>query len=102
MENILNKRLNKVSEIIEFYEGGEYKDIFKMQRILVCNIHFLTDEQIKANVEWNKQYHLHKSKINAVKERHADKVVPELYMLRHYLKSASNVLIAISQEIKRN
>ena len=101
MEN-MQARLKKVSDIIHSYEMGEYKDIFKMQRILVCNIHFLTDEQIKAKAEWNKQYYLHKSTVNAVKERHADRVVPELYMLRHHLKSATNVSISIAQEIKGN
>jgi hypothetical protein len=96
------ERLKKVTDIIHAYESGAYKDLFKMQRLLVCNIHFLTDEQVKANVEWNKQYHNHKSTVNAVKTRYADSEVPELYMLRHILKTATNVQIAISQEIKRN
>ena len=98
----MQSRLKKVTDIIHAYEMGEYKDIFEMQRVLVCNIHFLTDEQIKAKAEWNKQYHNHESKVNAVKERNADRVVHELYMLRHILKSATNVSISIAQEIKRN
>tara|TARA_R110000851_G_scaffold316151_4_gene479094 strand:+ start:928 stop:1224 length:297 start_codon:yes stop_codon:yes gene_type:complete len=98
----MQDRLDEVNEIIESYEGGEYKDIFKMQRKLACNIHFLTDERVKYNVEWNTEYHNHNSTVNAVKTRYADKVVPELYMLRHFLSSASTVLMAISQEIKRN
>ena len=98
----MQSRLKKVTDIINTYESGVYKDLFKMNRILVCNIHFLTDERIKYNVEWNKEYHNHKSTVNAVKQRHADRVVPELYMLRHILKTATNVSISIAQEIKGN
>ena len=98
----MKDRLNKLTDIIETYESGIYKDLSKMNRDLTCNIHFLTDWQVKYNVEWNKQYHEHKSTVNAVKQRYADKVVPELYMLRHILKTATNVSISIAQEIKRN
>ena len=95
-------RLAKVTEIIQAYEGGEYKDLFKMNRELSCNIHFLTDFQVQYNVKWNQEYHNHKSNVNAVKTRYADQVVPELYMLRHIIKTATNVSISIAQEIKRN
>ena len=98
----MQERLKKVTDIINTYESGEYKDLFKMNRELTCNIHFLTDFQVQYNVEWNREYHEHKSTVNAVKTRYADKVVPELYMLRHILKTATNVSIAIAQEIKRN
>jgi hypothetical protein len=96
------ERLKKVTDIIQTYEGGEYKDLFKMSRDLACNIHFLTDYQIQYNVKWNKEYYNHKSTVNAVKTRYADMVVPELYMLRHLIKTATNVSIAMAQEIKRN
>jgi len=95
-------RLAKVTAIIQSYESGEYKDLFKMNRELACNIHFLTDFQVQYNVKWNEEYHNHKSTVNAVKTRYADMAVPELYMLRHILKTATNVSIAIAQEIKRN
>ena len=91
----MEARLKKVTDIINTYESGIYKDLFKMNRELTCNIHFLTDFQ-------NLQYHNHKSTVNAIKTRYADKVVPELYMLRHILKTATNVSISIAQEIKRN
>ena len=96
------ERLQKLTDIIQSYESGEYNDLFKMNRELACNIHFLTDFQVKYNVKWNKEYHNHKSTVNAVKTRYADQVVPELYMLRHIIKTATNVSIAMAQEIKRN
>ena len=98
----MEDRLKKVADIIETYESGVYKDLFKMNRELTCNIHFLTDYQVQYNVKWNEEYHNHKSNVNAAKQRYADSVVPELYMLRHILKTATNVSISIAQEIKRN
>ena len=99
---LITEILEKISSIIEKYESGVYEDLFKMQRILSCNMFFLKEMQVKYNVEWNKEYHNHESKINAVKQRHADMVVPELYACRKLYDGANNVFMAIGREIKLN
>lgn len=94
--------LNKITAIIETYEGGSYKDLHVMHRKLTCNMFHLSKEQVKANVKWNTEYYNHDSKVNAIKQRHADKVVPELYMCRKIMDAAKSVSIAMGYEIKLN
>lgn len=94
--------LNKIASIIETYESGAYKDLHIMHRELTCNMYYLTQEQVKANAKWNKEYYNHESKVNAVKERHADKTVPELYLCRKIIDAAKSVSIAMGYEIKLN
>ena len=94
--------LNKISSIIETYEGGSFKDLHEMHRILTCNMYYLAKEQVEYNVKWNAEYHNHKSTVNAVKERHANKVVPELYLCRKIMDAAKGVSISMSLEIKLN
>ena len=98
MEDILKK----ISDIIDTYQSGAYKDLFEMQRELTCQMFYLTQKQVEYNLEWNQEYHLHKSNVNAVKVRHADKVVSELYTCRKIITAATNVSIAMSLEIKMN
>lgn len=97
---LMEKVLNNITSIIKTYESGAYKDLFEMQRVLSCNMFFLKELQVKYNSEWNKEYHNHESKVNAVKQRYADKVVPELYSCRKLYDGANNVFMAIGREIK--
>lgn len=94
--------LSKITSIIETYESGAFKDLHVMHRELTCNMFYLSKEQVNYNVLWNKEYHNHKSSVNAVKERHANKVVPELYMCRKIMDAAKSVSIAMGYEIKMN
>ena len=94
--------LKKITDIIETYQSGAYSDLFEMQRELTCNMFFLSQKQVEYNLEWNNEYHNHKSTVNAVKQRHADKVVPELYACRKIMDASKNVSIAMSLEIKMN
>ncbi len=98
----MNTILNKITDIINTYQSGIYKDLFEMQRELACQIFYLTQKQVEYNLEWNNEYHNHKSTVNAVKQRHADKEVPELYMCRKIITAATNVSIAMSLELKLN
>ena len=98
----MDKILEKISSIIQTYEGGHFKDLHVMHRELTCNMFYLSQEQVEANVRWNKEYYNHQSKVNAVKERHADKEVPELYMCRKIMEGAKSVSIAMGYEIKMN
>ena len=94
--------LTTITDIVETYESGAYKDLHEMHRLLVCNMYYLSQKQVEANVRWNQEYYNHQSTVNAVKERHADKTVPELYMCRKIMETAKGVSIAMGYEIKMN
>ena len=94
--------LQKITDIVETYESGSYKDLHIMHRELTCNMFHLSKEQVEAHQEHNKQYYLSKEKTNAGKEREADKLVPELYMCRKILEAAKGVSIAMTYELKLN
>jgi len=98
----MNTILEKISDIIETYQSGAYNDLFEMQRELTCQMFFLAQKQMEYNMEWNNVYHNYNSTVNAVKQRHADKEVPELYACRKIIDAATNVSIAMSLEIKMN
>jgi hypothetical protein len=98
----MDEILKKITDIIVWYEAGEYKDLYKGHRVLVCNMYFLGQEQVKFHQEWNAAYYLCSEKSNAAKEREADKVVPELYLCRKTLEVAKGVSIAMGHELKMN
>jgi len=98
----MDKILEKISEIIETYESGKFKDLHVMHRELTCNMYYLSKEQVRYNVLWNQEYYNHNSTVNAVKERHANKEVPELYLCRKIMEAAKGVSIAMGYEIKLN
>lgn len=98
----MNEILENITAIINTYESGEFKDLHVMHRQLTCNMYYLSQEQVKAHQEWNKQYYLCKSTVNAVKERHANKLVPELYLCRKIYEASKSVSIAMSLEVKMN
>lgn len=98
----MNEILIKISDIIEVYESGSYKDLYGMHRELTCNMFFLSKEQVKAHQRWNAAYYNCESTVNAVKERYADKQVTELYMCRKIMETAKGVAIAMGYELKMN
>jgi len=98
----MDKILDKISSIIETYESGAFKDLHVMHRELTSNMYYLTNEQVKARSKWLEVYYNCKSTVNAVKEREADKQVPELYMCRKIYEAAKGVAISMSLEIKLN
>ena len=98
----MEKVLNKITSIIQTYEGGAYRDLHEMHRELTCNMFYLSQEQVKAHQKWNTQYYNSTESTNAAKERECDKLVPELYMCRKIMETAKGVSIAMSLEIKLN
>tara|TARA_R110000803_G_scaffold69058_2_gene131218 strand:+ start:5749 stop:6045 length:297 start_codon:yes stop_codon:yes gene_type:complete len=98
----MDKILEKITDIIATYESGAFKDLHVMHRELTCNMYYLSKEQVNYHVKWNQQYYNHSSTVNAVKERHANKEVPELYMCRKIMETAKGVSIAMGYEIKMN
>lgn len=98
----MDKILSKITDIVETYESGAFKDLHIMHRELTCNMYYLSQEQVQYNVKWNQEYYNHSSTVNAVKERHANKEVPELYLCRKIMETAKGVSIAMGYEIKLN
>ena len=94
--------LSKITDIIQTYESGAFKDLHIMHRELTANMYYLSQEQVKAHQEWNKQYYNSIEKTNAGKERECDKKVPELYLCRKIMETAKGVSIAMGYEIKMN
>jgi hypothetical protein len=94
--------LKKITDIIETYESGAYKDLYIMHRELTCNMYYLSQEQVKAHTKWNAHYYNSSEKTNAGKERECDRDVPELYMCRKIMESAKGVAIAMGYELKMN
>lgn len=98
----LNKVLESISDIVQTYEGGSYKDLYQMHRELTCNMYYLSREQVEAHQRWNAAYYESQEKTNAAKERECDKIVPELYMIRKIMEAAKGVSIAMTFELKMN
>jgi hypothetical protein len=98
----MDKILQKITDIIETYESGAFKDLHVMHRELTCNMFYLSKEQVKSHQNWNKAYYNSNEKTNAAKEREADKLVPELYLCRKILETAKGVSIAMNYEIRMN
>lgn len=94
--------LQKITDIIDTYESGCFKDLHVMQRELSCAMYKVTLLQIQANRDWNEVYHNSNHKTSAAKTKEADKEVEELYLYRKVLEAAKNVQISISQELKLN
>jgi len=94
--------LQKITDIIQTYESGAFKDLHVMHRELTANMYYLSQEQVKAHQEWNRQYYNSTEKTNAGKERECDKKVPELYLCRKIMETAKGVSIAMGYEIKMN
>ena len=94
--------LTKITDIIETYESGSYKDLHVMHRELTCCMFHLSKFQVEAHQKWNNHYYNSKEKTNAGKERECDRDVPELYMCRKIMESAKGVAIAMGYELKMN
>ena len=92
--------LQKITDIVETYESGSYRDLEVMHRELTCNMYFLSRWQVEFNVDWNKEHYNSKEPSDAAKKRIADRLVPELYHCRKIMETAKGVSIAMGYEIK--
>ncbi len=96
--------LKEIDDIIEAYEGGQYRGLNEAHRKLSTNMYWLVKHQVRYNNKWNVAYHNYKElegkTSSAAKERHADKEVPQLYACRKIWEAAKNVSISIGYEVK--
>jgi hypothetical protein len=98
----LEEILENITRVVSTYESGQYKDLNEMQRILSTNMFFLAQKQVEYHQKFNAEYHLHKSTVNAQKQKYAEQVVPELYMCRKIMDASKNVAISMHLELKMN
>lgn len=96
--------LAKIDSATERYETkqlGLISDQAEILRDLSVALHFLVPHKIEAHTRWLEKYYEHKGS-NPQKERHADKEVPELYMIRHFLNSGYKVMESLRSTISAN
>lgn len=96
----IDEVLKKISDIIDTYESGAYKGLPDMHRELTCNMYYLSQVQVQAHNDWNKEYYNSSETSNAAKERMADRKIPELYMCRKIMETAKGVAISMGYELK--
>ena len=100
----LTEILAKIDEATERYETqqlGLVQDQAEILRDLSTALHFLVPHKIEAHKQWLEAYYNHKGS-NPQKERHADKTVPDLYMIRHFLNSGYKVMESIRSTLSAN
>lgn len=97
----MNDVLDKISTLIETYEGGEWKSteaLRIMQRELTANYYYLT----KFNIEYFQQYNAiqykHKGSVSAGKIL-AEEQCPELRMIRKIMEATDNVIWSMRSEL---
>jgi len=93
--------LNKISQIITKYDGGEWESLENLRillRELSSNYYYLTKHNIEYAQAWNMQVYNFKGS-NAAAQTFADLKVPELRITRKILMAADRVINSIRSEI---
>ena len=97
----MDEHLARLTEAIMEYEDGTYltKDrLRELLRTVTSEIYFLTKYQIEAKNAYNALLHEWSGPVTRG-EIFAHEEIPELYQLRHLLRSAQNVVQSIIMEI---
>lgn len=91
----LNQILEKMDSAIERYETCKLSlphDQSEIVRDLSTCLYWLTPHRVDINQQWMSAYFDSKEKSAAGKEREADKKVPLMYKIRHFMASGQKVL----------
>ena len=97
----MDKHLKRLTDAIQEYESGTYltkERLRELLRTITGQIYFLTQYQIEAKNAHNSFLHEWGGPVTRG-EIFAHQEIPELYMLRHILRSAQNVVQSIIMEI---
>lgn len=97
----MNDILDKVTEIIQRYESGEYltaDSLRELLRELTTNVYYLTKYKIEFKNKHNEIRYRHKGSV-ASGEILAHEQCPELYQVRYIIRSAEKVEQSIIMEI---
>ncbi|WP_431129650.1 hypothetical protein [Flagellimonas flava] len=93
--------LDKISSIIDTYEGGEWKSkdsLREMLRELTSSNYHLTKFNIEAYQEHNTVQFKHKGSVASGKIL-ADEKVPELRMIRKIMEAVDHVIWSMRSEL---
>ena len=93
--------LEKISAIIDTYEGGEWQStdsLRELLRELTTNNYHLTKYNIEAYQKHNGIQYMHKGSVASGKIL-ADEQVPELRMLRKIMESIDHVIWSMRSEL---
>ncbi len=97
----MDKVLEKINDIIERYEGGEWQSVENL-RVMLRELSSYNYYLSKHNIEYHRLY-------NAVRYKHkgsvssgvilAEEQVPELRMIRKIMEAVDNILWSMKSEI---
>ena len=97
----MNEILNKISDIITRYEGGEWSttdSLREMLRELTSNIYFLSKFNIEFHEKHNAVQYKHKGSVSSGLIL-ANEQYPELRMIRKITEAANNVKSSMIMEL---
>ena len=97
----MDEILNKITDIIERYECGEWQTCDKLRemlRELSCEIYHLTKFNIEYHERHNEIQYKHKGSVSGGLIL-ANEQYPELRMLRKIIESANNVRSSMIMEL---
>jgi hypothetical protein len=101
LKNIIEV-LNNSIERYETCQLGLVADQSEILRDLSTSLHWLEEHRVKAYADWMSYYFNSKGKTNAEKEREAEKMCPELYMIRHFISSGRLVFDSVRSTLSAN
>lgn len=94
--------LTAINEEVDKYHQLQLKAVLDQSEILrnlTSNLYFLEQYRIEAHEKWLSVYHNSQAKSAAGKEREADNVVRELYLIRRVMTSGYRVVDSIRSTI---
>lgn len=97
--------LEKINWTVDKYETCKLSltaDQTEMLRTLSTQLHWLVEHRTKANTDWLSVYFSSKAGSSAAKEREADFKVPEMYQIRHVMRTVEKVIDSIRSTISAN
>jgi hypothetical protein len=98
----MDKVLERITELIQTYESGEWLSPDKLRiilRELSANYYYLTKVNIESYNNWNNVvYNRGKDSVSGAKVK-ADKEVPELRITRKILEATDHVIWSVRSEL---
>ena len=98
----LNEILESINEEVDKYHTLQLKDVLTQSEILrnlTSNLYFLESYRVEYHEKWLSVYHNSAAKTSAAKEREADNVVREIYMIRRIMTSGYKVVDSVRSTI---
>ena len=100
----MNEHLDKITQVITWYEDAELKHLMDLNRaltVLSSNLYHVEVERSKYHDKFQRRiYELTANKMTVSRaENQTHKEIPEMYKLRHIMTSAYKVVEAIRSQL---